>query len=120
MRIDQQLSDEAVLAEVGARIARTRLARNLTQGAVAEEAGVGRKALQRLEAGEPVQLVTLVRVLRALGLLAALDALVTEPLASPIELLEREGRARRRASGGRATAADDREPEPWRWGDEPA
>ncbi len=119
MRITQELTDEAVLAELGQRIARTRLERNLTQRELAEEAGVERKALQRVEAGESVRLVSLVRVLRALGLLGALDALVPEPAPSPIELLALQGRRRRRASGGRAQAKRSAGRSPgWRWGDE--
>ena len=116
MRIEQQLADEAVLRELGERFSRFRLQRNLTQTQLADEAGVDRKAVSRIEAGEPVQLVTLVRVLRALGRLDALDALVPELQASPMELLELRGRARRRARPPTRPKAD--EPEPWRWGDE--
>ena len=47
MRIDSQLTDDAVLAELGKRLARTRLARNLTQGELAAEAGVERKVVPR-------------------------------------------------------------------------
>ncbi len=119
MKITQELTDESVLLELGRRIARTRLERNLTQRQLAEEAGVERKALQRVEAGESVRLVSLVRVLRALGLLEALDSLVPEPAPSPIELLALQGRRRRRASGGRGRERrpEDRSPG-WQWGDE--
>ena len=86
MRIQQQLTDETVLRELGERLSRLRLQRNLTQAQLADEAGVERKAVSRVEAGEPVQLVTLVRVLRALGLLDALDAVVPELQPSPLEL----------------------------------
>lgn len=119
MRIAPELTDEAVLGELGDRLARLRLQRNLTQRQLAEEAGVDRKAVLRLEGGDPVQLVTLMRVLRALGRLDALDALVPELSPSPIELLELHGRARRRASGRPPAAQADREEaRPWRWGDE--
>lgn len=144
MRINQELTDGAVLGELGKRLARLRLQRNLTQRQLAEEAGVDRKAVLRLEAGEPVQLITLVRVLRALGRLASLDALVASPQPSPMELLELHGRARQRArprardasrpapreavrpapertsgSGSQETPPPDGEQaEPWRWGDE--
>lgn len=136
MQIISDLSDKAVLGELGARLERTRLERNLTQRQLAAEAGVERKAVQRLEAGEPVKLTSFVRVLRALGMLDALERLVPEPLASPIELLERRGETRRRASGprrrrhlpradtgtdGGAGAGADADASPaWRWGDEEA
>ena len=83
MKIDSGLTDEAVLAELGARLVRTRLERNLTQRELAEEAGVERKAVQRIEAGESVKLTSLLRVLRALGLLDALDRLVPAAGAEP-------------------------------------
>lgn len=119
MRIDPHLTDAAVLEELGGRLRRTRLERNLSQVELAEEAGVERKAVQRIEAGESVRIVSFVRVLRALGLLDALDRLVPEPTPSPIELLKLHGRQRQRASGTRAASRPKRVPDgSWRWGDE--
>jgi len=119
VEIDKYLTDETVLSELGARLRRTRLERNLTQRELAGEAGVERKVLQRLEAGESVTLVGFIRVLRALGLLDALNQLVSEPTPSPIELLKLHGNRRRRASGARLKGPPAQEQEtPWRWGDE--
>jgi transcriptional regulator with XRE-family HTH domain len=119
VKIDQYLTDEAVLTELGRRLERTRLERNLTQRELAAEAGVERKATQRLEAGEPVRLTSFIRVLRALGLLDSLDRLVPEPLPSPLELLKLQGKRRQRATGERRTSRPAREgTTPWRWGDE--
>lgn len=92
------LTDAAVLAELGERLSRVRLQRNLAQAQVAREAGVSKRTLVRLEKGESSQLQTLVRVLRALGLLHNLDALVPPALPSPMEQLRMQGRERRRAS----------------------
>ena len=100
------------MAELGERLARSRLDRNLTQEQLAREAGISRDTLQRLERGGGVALTALLRVLRALGLLERVEALVPEPLPSPIEQLEHEQRRRRRASGSRGDDA----PRPWRWG----
>lgn len=121
MRIDNHLTDDAALQELGRRLARHRLGRNLTQQGLANEAGVGRKAVLRLEGGDPVQLLTFVRVLRALGLLDAFDQLIPVAQPSPIELLEMQGRGRQRASGTRRRsqeASQEPDGEPWRWGDE--
>ena len=117
MRIDSALTDAAVLSELGTRLERTRLERNLTQRALAEEAGVERKVVQHLEAGDPTKLISLIRVLRGLGLLDALDRLVPEPLPSPIELLRLQGRERKRASGARGRTQEP-PATPWRWGDD--
>jgi transcriptional regulator with XRE-family HTH domain len=119
VKIGGYLTDEAVLSELGERLRRTRLERNLTQRELASEAGVERKAVQHIEAGESVRIVSLIRVLRALGLLDGLDQLVQEPVPSPIELLKLHGKRRRRASGERHRDAPEKDaPAPWRWGDE--
>jgi transcriptional regulator with XRE-family HTH domain len=119
MQIQRYLTDEVVLAELGGRLERIRLERNLTQRELAAEAGVERKAVQRLEAGESVKLVSLIRVLRALDLLDSLERLVPEPLPSPIELLSLHGKSRRRASGARRKSSHPaRESASWQWGDE--
>lgn len=125
MQINAQLTDHAVLQELGERLRRTRLERNLSQVELAVQAGVDRKAVQRVEAGEPVGGVTLVRLLRGLDLLDALDRLVPEPEPSPIELLRLHGKRRQRASGrrgkkGAAEGSSQTADGPWRWGDEAA
>ena len=117
MRITGQLSDEAILREVGHRLAAARLARNLTQAALAEEAGVSKRTVERVESGEvAARLSGLVRVCRALELADRLEALVPSPTVSPVEQLKLAGRRRKRASGRRRpeTPAKRR----WKWGDE--
>jgi len=116
MRIQSLNSDEAVLAELGRRLARTRLERNISQAQLGEEAGVSRATVERLEAGEPVKSTGLIRVLRALDLLEALDRLVPEPLPSPVERLKMRGRERQRARGGSSQTRPSAKP--WRWGEE--
>ncbi|MDP2712380.1 MAG: helix-turn-helix domain-containing protein [Solirubrobacteraceae bacterium] len=113
MQITNELVDDAVLAELGRRLTRLRLDRDLTQQQLADEAGVSRDTVLRLEGGRSVTLTALLRLLRALQLLEGIELLVPEPLPSPIEQLEREGARRRRASGSRPER-DDRAP--WRWG----
>jgi len=115
MKIDNELTDAVVLAEIGRRLTRLRLDRDLTQQQLADEAGVSRHTVLRLEDGHSVTLVALLRLLRALELLEGLELLVPEPLASPIEQLEREGARRRRASGSRRKPGE-RGPGDWRWG----
>jgi putative transcriptional regulator len=119
MRIEAQLTDETVLGELGERLARLRLSRDLTQRQLGERAGVGRTVIQRVETGEPVTTPNLVRVLRALELLDALDRLIPQSAPSPLQELKLRGRQRRRASGAHGgsdePAAENR---PWRWGDE--
>lgn len=120
MRLEPSNSDDAILAELGQRLARTRLERNLSQEGLASEAGVSKRTVERLEAGQPAKLSSFIRVLRVLDLLDALDRLVPEPLPSPIERLKLHGRQRRRAARGGASGAPaaDGPPGGWTWGDE--
>jgi transcriptional regulator with XRE-family HTH domain len=117
MDIEHQGSDRTILVELGQRLRGARLERNLSQEAVAEEAGIGRHTLQRMEAGESPSLINFVRVLRALGLLGELERLLPGPGPSPIDELDRRGRRRQRAGGAREPGPEERE-ERWRWGDE--
>jgi transcriptional regulator with XRE-family HTH domain len=117
MRISTELSDEAVLRELGERLAAARLGRNLTQAALAEAAGVSKRTVERLESGEVAsRLSALVRVCRVLGLVERLELLVPAPAASPVEQLRLAGRRRRRASGPRESPAPAGRR--WTWGDE--
>lgn len=114
MQFGNDLTDEATLRELGGRIAQLRLDRNLTQQQLADEAGISRHTLLRLEDGHGVTLSALVRVLRALNLLDGLEGLVPAPLPSPLEQLERERSRRQRASG--TQTEDDAEGRAWEWG----
>lgn len=98
MKYSSLESDAAVLSELGSRLATTRLEMNRSQAAVAREAGISARTLERLEAGESVAMTSLVRVMRALDLLERFEELVPEPAPSPIERLKLEGRRRKRAS----------------------
>jgi transcriptional regulator with XRE-family HTH domain len=113
MKISDTLSDDAVLEELGRRLQRHRLDRNITQSSLAREAGISTPTLQRLEAGSSVQFVSLLRVLRGLGLLEQVETLVPAPHVRPMELLERKGRQRKRASSGGSSDTN----EPWTWED---
>jgi transcriptional regulator with XRE-family HTH domain len=118
MLIEPNTPDDLVLRELGERLARTRLEKNLSQAGLAQEAGVSKRTVERIEAGEAVKSNSLIRVLRGLGLLEALDRLVPEPLPSPVERLRLQGRRRQRA-GTRRSACEAPAGKPWRWGDEP-
>ena len=117
MKIVKQATDEAVLGELGARLAKARLERNLTQAQLAAQAGVSKNTVQRLESGSvATQLSGFIRVCRALDLVERFDLLVPEPVTSPVEQLKLRGRKRQRASAKRKAKAAAKK---WQWGDEP-
>jgi transcriptional regulator with XRE-family HTH domain len=115
MKITRHSTDQAILSEVGERLARTRLDRNLTQAELAADAGVSKRTVERMESGESVQFTSFVRVVRALGLAERLDSLLTEPALSPMARLESKGRQRRRASSKSGRA--DESGGTWSWGE---
>ncbi|HEX5131968.1 MAG TPA: helix-turn-helix transcriptional regulator, partial [Candidatus Krumholzibacteria bacterium] len=102
-----------ILRQLGGRLARYRLNRNLTQDALAREAGVSLATLQRMEGGHSAQVARLVRVLRALGLLDNLNLLIPEPPESPLQQVKLAGRSRQRARTSRSET-----PPVWTWGNE--
>lgn len=120
MKITNQTTDLGILAEIGERLGRTRLTRNLTQAELAEESGVSKRTVERAEKGESVQLTNLIRILRALDLADRIDVLVPEPGLSPLAQLEARGKQRQRASGHRgddAGRSGDESTETWTWGE---
>lgn len=118
MKITHSTSDSAAIHELGNRLARHRLNRNLTQAALAAEAGISVPTVQRLEQGNSCQAASLIRILRVLKLLDHLDGLIPEPAVSPIQQLRMRDKLRRRASSPR-TGRIREVRDPWTWGDEP-
>lgn len=117
MQIDSQMTDDAVLRLLGGRLAALRLARNLTQQQLAEQAGLGLRTVQRLELGAAAtQLSGFIRVCRVLGLVENLELLVPETPESPMAQLKQAGRKRQRATGRRKSPGRAKK---WTWG-EPA
>ena len=109
-------ADIAQLRTLGARLAELRLARNLTQAEVAEEAGISKRTLERLEAGETAtRLTTFLRVCRVLGLEDRLARLLPEPVASPVAQLKLQRQTRKRASGTQDDADAPASPARWTW-----
>ena len=101
-------------AELGRRLARIRLARNVTQKALSEEAGIGLRTLRRLESGASSTLDSFLRVAIALGLAEDLLAAVPSHDIRPIERVSARKSERKRARPARVRSSG----EPWTWGDE--
>ncbi len=97
----KSMSDRAILEELGRRLRRERLNRNLTQSELSERSGVSVATIRKFEGGANVSLETLIALLRALGLVERLDAFLPAPPLSPIELAKLGGKRRERATGSR-------------------
>jgi transcriptional regulator with XRE-family HTH domain len=87
-------SDPEILDEIGRRLARLRKTAGLTQAEAAARAGLDRSTVSRAEQGDNPNLLTVVRLLRVYGRLAALESFLPEPDVSPMALI-RSARGRR-------------------------
>jgi transcriptional regulator with XRE-family HTH domain len=115
MKINAQMTDQAILREIGERLTQARIDLNLTQAALAEQSGVAKRTIERLESGQAAtQLSGFLRVCRTLGLLDRLELLLPEAPPSPMALLKQQGRKRQRASGLRAAPAAKK----WTWAEQ--
>lgn len=94
------LSDKAIEQELGDRIKTLRLRKNLTQKELSAATALSLNVIKSLEFGRG-KLSSLIAVLRELGVLDHLNSFIPAPSISPLQLAQRQGRERQRASGER-------------------
>ncbi|MBJ7353714.1 MAG: helix-turn-helix transcriptional regulator [Thermoleophilaceae bacterium] len=114
MQITNQTTEAATLEELGRRLRQARLNQGISQAELAARAGVSELTVSKMESGALGQARNFLRVLRALGLLANLDAAVPRAVSSPIAESDRGGRPRKRSprSGARKDVDE------WSWGED--
>ncbi len=112
MNIDKIMTDEAILTELGARLARRRLDLRLSQADLAHEAGISKRTVERIEAGSSAQMASFIRVCRVLDLIPGLDQFIAPAGPRPMDLIAAKGKSRQRISSRRkAGGPADR----WTW-----
>lgn len=84
MKIDYLTPDSAALKELGTRLAKIRKQQGYSQIRLAEEAGIGVATLRRIEGGQDSQMETWLKLLKALQMASAIDALLPENFNSPM------------------------------------
>lgn len=90
------LTIDELAREMGERLRHCRLRRRLEQTELAERAGLSDRTVRALEKGTGSSVDSLLRVMKALGILEGLDALVPpEPSVDPLVLLRRKDMPRR-------------------------
>lgn len=88
-------SPEDLAVELGERVRDLRLSQSYTQQSLADKAGIGLRPLKDLEAGRGSRVLTLIKVLKALGAEDGIETLAPRPTISPMDLLTRpRGRSR--------------------------
>jgi putative transcriptional regulator len=121
----QTASPQQSIQALGNQLEQLRLSKNLSQSVVASEAGVSRRTITRMEAGETVSLDTFVRVLKAYDVADRLATLFPEHTVRPIERVKLGGKQRKRASSVKSpidnptnSSVTESSQEPWSWNDE--
>lgn len=103
---------EVIARELGQKLERLRLSRNITQSQLALEAGVSERTLRRLEAGDNPTLDSLIRVLTALKIHGNVDLLIPDARIRPIERVRAQGTERQRSRSAKPTKTAKK----WEWG----
>jgi transcriptional regulator with XRE-family HTH domain len=112
MKIDKLMSDDAILTELGRRLARRRIDLQLTQADLAHEAGISKRTVERIEAGASAQMASIIRIYRVLDLVPGLDQLIPPVGPRPMDLIKIKGKRRQRASSSRKGGGPD---DGWTW-----
>lgn len=119
MKIQKSMSNRVVLTELGQRLKDHRLNAQLTQQSLASEAGVSKRTVERMEAGQSTQFINIIAVCRVLNLLENLNSLIPEPGPSPMDMLKLQGKRRQRASSPDSSKPTDSNggSATWTWSD---
>jgi len=89
-------TNDEILAELGRRLRERRIAQELRIADVALQSGLSSSVVKAMEGGRDARLTTVVKVLRTLGELDALDAFLPELPPDPVALLASKGAERKR------------------------
>lgn len=92
-----ELSDGALLLQIGQFVQQTRLQQNKSQQQVADAAGVNRSTLSQIENGHGGTLLSLIQILRVLNQMSFLSVFQVEEKVSPMYLAKLEMKKRKRA-----------------------
>ncbi len=104
---------QRVMVEVGVRLAKIRLSRNITQRALAKDAGIALRTLRRLELGEATAFDSFLRVVMTLGFTDEFLKIFPLHDTRPIERMDARRKERKRARPARVKDTD----KAWTWGE---
>lgn len=107
--IDNSITDPDIIKILAEKVRRRRLKMNLTQKKAADAAGIHYNTLSKFEQGNDITLLSFIQVLRAIGELESLNALLPDPAPSPVQLLKEQKGIRERAS---SVSSDSKETAP--------
>jgi len=91
------MSNQAIAAEIGHRLAQLRLEQNLSQQQIADEIGMSRMGYANIEKGAG-KFENIIAALRALNQLNLVEHFIPEITFSPMQQLKLKGKQRQRAT----------------------
>ncbi len=100
-----------VLEEFGGRLEAYRISRNIKQADLAEQAGISRATLARIEAGQSGTIDTVLRLRRALDIEERLLAVVPDARRSPLDPKSDTNKRRQRVRTSKSVTANTE----WSW-----
>ncbi len=110
-KMTETATSQWVMKEVGFRLAKIRLSRNITQNYLAQSAGIGLRTLRRIERGESSTFDSFLRVVIVLGYTDGLLSIFPVHDISPIDRMKLKRKERKRARPNEEKLADTT----WTW-----
>ena len=107
--LDKLTPEKAILEELGRRLCLVRKGQKRSQDSLATQAGIGVATLRRIEDGKDSQLSSWLKLLKALGMEASIEALLPVRFDSPMA----DALANKKGSKGTKRAGH-----PFKWGDQ--
>jgi transcriptional regulator with XRE-family HTH domain len=108
-----QMSDGAIVAQIGGFIKHTRDQQSKTQAELAEISGLNRWTISQIENGESITLSSLIQILRALDCLYILEAFNYSDEISPLEYAKLKKRQTKVRVRKKAREKNDKEELGW-------
>ena len=117
MKINKELSDSEILIELGKRIKACRIRKSYTQEEFAAMSGVSKGTVANVENGESIQFTNLLKILRELDLLNALEVLLPSSEESPMELIQAKFEKPRQRVRKKSNSWEQNS-SVWKWGED--
>jgi transcriptional regulator with XRE-family HTH domain len=108
-----QMTDAAIVEQIGRYIKQKRLDLNKTQKQLAEDSGLNSWTISKVENGEAINLTSLIQLLRALDALYVFDDFTVQDEISPLAYAKLKKEQRKRASSKKNKPADHKEDLGW-------
>lgn len=101
-----QMSDAAIVKQIGSYIRHERLQQNKKQAQLAEMAGLNRWTISQIENGGSITLTSLIQILRALDCLYLLKAFEVSDEISPLEYAKLKKQQKKRVRNKKTDIPD--------------